>query len=219
MPDHDIHQQQPVLSTGAALSDAHAAVILLHGRGSMAQNILGLAEQLPQDRIVYLAPQAANNNWYPLSGFLPVEENQPYVSSAFETVASLLVHITDAGISPDRIVLGGFSQGACLAAEFVARHPRRYGGLVVLSGALLGPADMPRQYPGSLDGTPVFIGGWDHDPWVTEHQHRLTGDVFQTLGGSVHVEIHAGALHTIRQTEIEFIRDLLTRLTGNDHLK
>jgi predicted esterase len=214
VPDLHIHQGQPVLSAGTPLSEADAAVILLHGRGGMAQDILGLVNHLPQDRVTYLAPQAANRTWYPNSGFLPLEANEPYVSSAFQTLADLLARITDTGIAADKIVLGGFSQGACLAAEFVARHPQRYGGLFVLSGALMGPPDMLRQYAGSLDGTPVYVAGVDRDSWVTEHQLHLTGRVLHDLGGSVHVEVQAGAEHTIRQTEIQYVRDMLAGVGG-----
>ena len=214
MTDQSIHQGQPVASYGAALRDAQAAVILLHGRGSSAQSILALAAQLPQHRIAYLAPQAANYTWWPNSGFIPLESNEPYVSSAFQAVADLLARVAAAGIPAGRTLLGGFSQGACLAAEFAARNPRRYGGLFVLSGALLGPPDMPRHYAGTLDGTPVFIAGCERDPWVTEQQLRLTGRVLQELGGSVQVAIQPGSEHTIRPTEVTALRDMIARSVG-----
>lgn len=210
MSDQQPHQDQPVYTQGAALNDAQRAVVLLHGRGSTAESILRLAAHLPQDATAFLAPQAANQTWYPRSGFLPLEANEPHVSSAFQVVADVLARITGAGIPGERIVLGGFSQGACLAAEFVARHPRRYGGLFVLSGALLGPPDMPRAYGGALDSTPVFIGGCDHDPWVTAEQLRLTGRVLQDLGGAVTVDIVPGREHTVRQSEIEQVSRMLS---------
>ncbi len=175
MPDPHIHQDHPVLTYGTALNETQGAVILMHGRGGTAQNMLGLAAQLPQGDITYLAPQAANQTWYPRSGFIPIEANEPYVSSAFQVIADILARIVDSGIAPGRIVLGGFSQGACLAAEFVARHPQRYGGLFVLSGALMGPPDTPRRYSGSLDGAPVYIGGCEHDPWVRNTSYASRG--------------------------------------------
>ncbi len=214
MTDQTIHQGQPVASHGAALRDAQAAVILLHGRGSSAQSILALAAHLPQPKIAYLAPQAANNTWWPNSGFIPVESNEPYVSSAFQAVADLLARVAAAGIPAGRTLLGGFSQGACLAAEFAARNPRRYGGLFVLSGALLGPPDMLRHYAGSLDGTPVFIAGCERDPWVTERQLHLTGQVLQELGGSVQVAIQPGSEHMIRPTEVTAVSDMIVRSAG-----
>ncbi len=214
MAETRIHQDQPVFTAGTPLDGARAAVVLMHGRGATAQSILALAGELPQDGIAYLAPQAANQTWYPNSGFIPVEGNQPYVASAFETVAGLLARIADAGIPAERVALGGFSQGACLAAEFVARHPRRYGGLFVLSGALLGPVDAPRDYPGSLDGTPVYVGGANRDSWVTEEQLRLTGRVLEALGAVVRVEVQPDSAHTIRQTEIAQVRALVAGLVG-----
>ena len=211
MPNQTIHQDQPVLTSGRSLNDAQAAVILLHGRGSTAQSILGLAPNLPQEKTAYLAPQAAQQTWYPHSGFLPLEVNEPYVSSAFKQIADLIDQVKEAGLAADKIVLGGFSQGACLAAEFTARHPQRYGGLFVLSGALMGPPDAPRQYSGSLDGTPVFVAGSDHDSWVTEEQLRLTGRVLHALGGVVQVEIQPGADHTIRQAEITHVGSMISQ--------
>ena len=211
MPNQQIHRNQPLLTYGVSLNEADVAVILLHGRGSTAQSILGLAAQLPQGKIAYLAPQAAHQTWYPNSGFLPIEANEPYVSSAFQMVVDLTTQIAEAGIAADKIALGGFSQGACLAAEFVARHPQRYGGLFVLSGALMGPPDMPRHDSGSLAGTPVFVGGSDRDLWVTENQLRLTGQVLRELGATVQVEIQSGIEHTIRQTEITFVSNLISQ--------
>ena len=200
-----IHERLPVLEAGASLAGADIAVILLHGRGATAQSMIGLAEILPQERIAYLAPQAANHTWYPFSGFDPLERNEPFVSSAFQTISDLISRLVDDGIPADRIGLGGFSQGACLASEYVARNPRRYGGLIVLSGALMGPVDSPRDYSGSLDGTPVLISGADRDSWVTETQLRLTAQVMESLGGAVDIEIYPGAEHTIRESEIAHV--------------
>lgn len=212
MPNQLIHQDQPVLTGGISLKDAEVAVILLHGRGSTAQSILGLAPHLPQEKTAYLAPQAAQQTWYPHSGFLPLEVNEPYVSSAFQKIADLIDQVKEAGLAADQIVLGGFSQGACLAAEFIAQYPQRYGGLFVLSGALMGPPDAPRQYSGSLDGTPVFIAGSDHDSWVTEEQLRLTGRVLHALGGAVQVEIQPGTEHAIRQAEITYVSRMISKV-------
>jgi predicted esterase len=211
------HQDQPLFTAGTPLNEAEVAVILLHGRSSTAQSILSLAAHLPQESTAYLAPQAANQTWYPNSGFIPLEANEPYVSSAFQMLTERLAWVSEAGIPTDRIVLGGFSQGACLAAEFVARHPQRYGGLFVLSGALMGPPDMARQYTGSLDGTPVYVGGADRDAWVTEQQLRLTGDVLQELGGAVRVEVQSDTQHTVRQNEIAHVRDMIAQVREREH--
>ena len=209
MIDPQFHQNQTVLTYGTDLNDAQMAVILLHGRGSTAQSILGLAPHLPQEKIAYLAPQATHQTWYPNSGFIPIDANEPYVSSAFQRIADLLAQITGAGIAADKIVLGGFSQGACLVAEFVARHPLRYGGVFVFSGALMGPPDSSRAYSGSLDDTPVLVSGHDQDSWVTAKQLRLTGQVLEELGADVRVEIQPGTDHGIRQTEIAYASSMI----------
>ncbi len=210
-----IHQGLPVLTAGPDLSDARAAAILLHGRGASAKSMIELAELFPHTQIAYLAPQAASKTWYPYSGFDPIERNEPYVTSAFETIVDLIDDLVAAGLPFGQIVLGGFSQGACLAAEFAARNPRRYGGLILLSGALMGPPDLPRDYPGSLDGTPVVIGGAERDPWVTEAQLRLTGQVLESLGGEVDIEISSGAEHTVRESEIIRVQAMLETLAGS----
>ena len=159
-----------------------------------------------------MAPQAAGRTWYPLSGFVPIESNEPHVSSAFRTIDALLARARSAGVPDERIVIGGFSQGACLASEYAARHPRRYGGLFVLSGALMGPATAPRAYPGSLAGTPVFVGGCDHDSWVTEAQLRMTADTLERLGAEVQIEVVPGAEHTVRASELERVRAMIEGL-------
>lgn len=203
MTPQRIHQDVPALTYGAKLADAHAVAILLHGRGASAQSMADLAAHLPHDGIAYVLPQAANHTWWPNSGFAPFAANEPYLSSALATVEAHLENVITAGFSTDKIILGGFSQGACLAVEFVARHAARYGGVLVFSGALLGPQDTPRNYEGSLDGTPVFMGGATHDSWVSEPQIRDTAKVLTALGGQVTLQIHPGADHTIRPSEIE----------------
>src|SRR5690606_861382 len=141
-------------------------MILAHGRGASAENILGLTRQLPVDGFAFLAPDAAGHTWYPYSFLVPLEQNEPYLSSALSLLGSVVDRVLDAGIAPERLILLGFSQGACLSLEFAARNARRYGGVAALTGGLIGADDTPRDYPGSLDGTPVFIGSSDPDPHV-----------------------------------------------------
>lgn len=213
MVQQRIHQGQPVLTYGSALEEAEAAVILLHGRGSDARSMLDLAALLPSKGIAYLMPQAANHTWYPNSGFSPLQANEPYLSSAMATITDLLAQVSAAGIAASKTVLGGFSQGACLASEFVAQHATRYGGLVVFSGALMGPLEMPRDYAGSLAKTPVFIGGVDHDPWVNEAQLRHAAKTLEALGGQVTLQILKGAEHTIRPSEVEKAAAIIQKAT------
>lgn len=202
----NMHETQPVATAGVPLTDASLAVILLHGRGATSQSILQLAGELPQQGVSYLAPQAANRVWWPNSGFAPLEVNEPFITSALQTVSGLVNRITASGIPPAHIVIGGFSQGACLAAEYVAQHAQRYGGLFVLSGALLGPLDRQYNYTGSLENTPVFIGGVEQDVWVRRQQFDQTGAVLEALGGQVIMDIQPGNEHTVRPAEIEQVK-------------
>jgi phospholipase/carboxylesterase len=207
------HQGQPVLAAGETLERAQAAMVLVHGRGASAKDILTLAAELQQPGFVYLAPQAANNTWYPYSFLAPIERNQPYLSSALATLEAVLAHIAAAGIPPERTILLGFSQGACLATEFAARNAQRYGGLVGLSGGLIGPDGTPRDYPGTLDGTPVFLGCSDVDPHIPAARVEHSAEVLRQLGGAVTARLYPGMGHTVNEDEIEFVRQIMATLT------
>src|SRR4026209_1238478 len=147
------HQGQPIRTAGEALASARAAVLMLHGRGASAEDILSLAGELHHPGFAYLAPQAAENTWYPNRFLVPLADNEPWLSSALAFVGDVLAQIVNVGIPSERVILLGFSQGACLTLEFAARNARRYGGVIGLSGALIGPDDSPRNYPCSLSGT------------------------------------------------------------------
>jgi len=203
------HEGQPVFMAGQPLETAQAAMILVHGRGASAQSILTLAEDLPHPGFAYFAPQAHDYTWYPNRFMEPLETNEPYLSSALQLLANLVTHIEAAGIPAERIVIGGFSQGACLSAEFVARNARRWGGLFVLSGGLIGPDGTPRDYPGSLDGTPAFIGCGDRDLHIPQERVHETAAVLEQLGGQVVERIYPGMGHQINQDELEHLRQLI----------
>jgi predicted esterase len=187
-------------------------MILLHGRGASAENILELADEFVQQDIAYLAPQAAGYTWYPYRFVEPVERNEPYLSSALQMVAEVLASVREAGIPAEKTVLLGFSQGACLALEFAARNAVRYGGVVGLSGGLIGPDDASRDYEGSLDSTPIFIGCSDVDPHIPLYRVEETADVLSRLGGDVTKRIYPGMDHTVNEDEVEFVRSLLAGL-------
>jgi predicted esterase len=208
------HENQPVLRAGQPLSEARAAVILVHGRGATAENILELADYLPHPSLAYLAPQAAGNTWYPYSFLMPMEQNEPYLSSALARLAALLAEVERAGIPAERVVLAGFSQGACLASEFVARQARRYGGLLAFSGGLIGPPGTPRTYAGALDGTPVFLGCSDVDPHIPLARVNETAEVLTRLGAVVDKRIYPRLGHTINQDEIEAAATLVAAVGG-----
>lgn len=199
----DPHAGQPVLTAGKPLAAASGALILIHGRGATAESILDLADYLPHPDLAYLAPQAADYTWYPYSFLSPLARNEPYLSSALARVAAVVAQVEAAGIPPARIVLGGFSQGACLASEYVARHAQRYGGLLVFSGGLIGPEGAPRDYDGTLAGTPVFVGCSDVDPHIPIDRVRETADVLTRLGARVDSRVYPRMGHTINQDEID----------------
>lgn len=188
---------------GAPLAKARGAMILLHGRGATAESILDLADFIPHPGLAYLAPQAADYAWYPYSFLEPLSRNEPYLSSALATVDRLVAEIEAAGIPTARIVLAGFSQGACLAAEYAARHARRFGGLLIFSGGLIGPDGTPRDYPGSLDGTPALLGCSDADPYIPVGRVRQTATLFERMGAAVDLRIYPRMGHTINDDEIK----------------
>jgi predicted esterase len=209
--NENIHQGQRVIKMGAKIDDAKLIVILLHGRGATAESMLPIAEALQMDGIRFMVPQAALNRWYPNTAFGPLETNEPDLSSALGVVDSLVKEAHENGFSDQQIVFGGFSQGACLAAEYLARNARKYAGLFVFSGALIGPKGMPRNYPGSFDGMPVFIGGSDVDPWVAHDLLSETATVFEKMGADVDFRTYPGMGHTVNQDEIDRVRALLLK--------
>jgi predicted esterase len=206
------HRALKTYATGVPLAEAKAAMILIHGRGATAASILELAGELHHADTAYLAPQADGNSWYPYSFLAPIERNEPALSSALRAIADVLAQAEAAGIPAERTVIGGFSQGACLASEFVARNPRRYGGLFVLSGGLIGPPGNSHAYSGSLDGTPIFLGCSDidvHIPLVRVHESAA---VFERLDGQVTKRIYPSMGHTVIQDEIDHIQRIVDAL-------
>jgi len=208
------HQGQPVLAEGEALPSAEAAMLMLHGRGASAEDILLLSHELAQPGFAYLAPQAAGHTWYPNRFIAPLESNEPHLSSALQLIDTILAGVAAAGIPLERTMLVGFSQGACLALEYAARHPTRYGGLVGWSGGLIGPPGTRWDYPGSLAGTPVFLGCSDVDIHVPKTRVDLTRDVLQAAGGDVTERIYPNMGHTVNQDEIDFVKGLMLALTN-----
>lgn len=208
----DPHRDQPLLTAGAPLNQARAAMILIHGRGARADNILEITRELPQAGLAFLAPQAAGNVWYPNRFIAPLADNEPWLSSALARVESVLAQVTQAGIPPERTLLLGFSQGACLTLEFAARHAQHYGGVVGLSGGLIGPEGTPRTYPGSLAGTPVFLGCSDVDFHIPKELVNEAAEVLQRLGGNVTKRLYPNHDHSINQDEIEFVQAMLSEV-------
>jgi predicted esterase len=209
-----MHQGQQVLITGKVLEEASAAMIMIHGRGASAASILELGGEFDAPEFAFVAPQAAGSVWYPYPFMYPIEQNEPALSSALATVGEVFKAVETAGIPAEKIMLLGFSQGACLASEFAARNTRRYGGLIVLSGGLIGPPGTPRTYPGSLEGTPVFIGCSDIDPHIPLTRVKETSVILESLGAKVTERIYPGMGHTVNIDEIKTIQELMAALVA-----
>jgi predicted esterase len=193
------------------VSDARLAVILLHGRGASAEDILSLSEQFGLDDVAYVAPQAAGHSWYPYSFLAPIEQNEPGISSALGVLSRIVSNFEQQGISSNRIGLVGFSQGACLALEFAARHAQSYAAVVGLSGGLIGPPGTPRDYVGSLQGTDVFLGCSDVDQHIPLERVHESVDVFRRLGANVDERIYAQMGHLVNHDEVDAAIALLKR--------
>ena len=208
------HQGQPIRTAGKPLASARAAVLMLHGRGASAGDILSLAGELHQPGFTYLAPEASENAWYPNRFLVPIEYNEPWLSSALSFVGDVFSQIVNAGIPPERVILLGFSQGACLALEFAARNARRYGGVVALSGGLIGPDEAPRDYKGSLEHTPVFLGCSDVDIHIPKERVQHAAGVLRDLDGNVTERLYPNMGHSVNQDEITFVRSMMELLVA-----
>ena len=214
-PTHAIsgpHAGQPIRMRGEPLERAQAAMIMIHGRGAAAEDILALSNELNQSGFTFLAPQAAGNVWYPNRFLAPLAQNEPWLSSALDFVGDIYNQIVNAGIPAERIMLLGFSQGACLTLEFAARNAHRYGGIVGLSGALIGPDDTLRDYKGSLDGTPVFLGCSDVDFHVPKERVNEAAEDLQKLGGKVTKRLYPNMDHSVNVDEVKFVRGMMESL-------
>lgn len=206
---NDPHAGQPVLHAGVAVAEARLAAILVHGRGASADDILGLAHELDTHDVAYLAPQAAGFSWYPYSFLSPLAQNEPGLTSALGVIGTLVARLGEQGVPAERVVLMGFSQGACLSLEFAARHARRYRAVAALSGGLIGPAGTPRAYPGTFAGTPVLLGCSDIDPHIPLERVRESAEVLRGMGASVDERIYPRMGHTVNRDELDAVAALL----------
>jgi phospholipase/carboxylesterase len=212
----DPHRNQPILQRGAALESAKGAVVLLHGRGASAEDILGLAQDFDLPALAYLAPEAAEHTWYPYSFLSPIEQNQPWLDSALKLVGETIQRAITAGIERQKVAIVGFSQGACLATDFVARNAARYGGLVAFTGGLIGPHGAKFVYSGELAGTPCFLGAGDRDPHVPWKRVEESAAVLSDLRAAVTLRRYPGLPHTINQDEIDHAKIILRRIGARE---
>ncbi|RQH00863.1 alpha/beta hydrolase [Natrarchaeobius oligotrophus] len=218
------HQGQPLVTGGTPLEEADAATVLVHGRGATARSILGIGTEVHREGVALLAPQAAGNEWYPNSFLAPVESNEPGRTSGLRAVADAIEAAGDAGVPSERVLILGFSQGGCLASEFVARTPRRYGGIVALSGGLIGEsadleeyasdagADTDGSGDAGLEGTLAFLGCSDVDPHIPLERVHETTRVLEALGADVTERIYEGMGHGVNEDELAFVAGMVERL-------
>ena len=204
------HKKQ-VITQGPPLSETGKALILIHGRGATAESILSLAEHLPVADFSLFAPQATNNSWYPYSFMAPASQNQPALNSALDQIDDLVKSILEQGISSRHIYLLGFSQGACLTAEYATRHARHYGGLLVFTGGLIGQELNNSNYPGNFEGTPVLITTGDPDPHVPVSRVEETVKIMEEHGAVVKKKIYKSRPHTILPEEINLASEILAK--------
>ncbi len=208
----DPHANQPLLHAGTDLSKAKAVLVMIHGRGASAQSILSRYDEFRMDGLAALAPQAAGSTWYPQSFLAPIAANQPFLNSAISRVQLIVEDLIVRGFQSEQIALLGFSQGACLTSEFVARNPKRYGAVMALTGGLIGPPGTLRDYPGTLNQTPVFLGSGDPDPHVPFERVRETETVLNRMGAKVELRRYPGMAHLINEDELEICRAMVKQI-------
>ena len=210
----DPHARQPVLRGGVPVERARLVAILIHGRGASAADILSLSEELTPGDVAYLAPQAAGSTWYPMSFMSPIPQNEPGITSGLRTIARLIAEVAAQGVPQERVMLLGFSQGACLSLEFAARRAGRYAAVVGLSGGLIGPPGTPRAYAGTFESTPVFLGCSDVDAHIPLARVRESADIFRRMGAAVDERIYPRMGHTVNQDELQAVNALLSAGAG-----
>ena len=217
-----VHADGRIARAGLAPENAERAMILVHGRGATPESILTLADELPGDLgFAFVAPGASEStahprSWYPNSFLAPSDSNEPGLSSGLAKIQEALVELEQHGIAPENIVLLGFSQGACLTTEFAARCARRWGGVVALTGGLIGDGDAPRNYAGTFHGTPIFLGCSDCDPHVPLWRVDQTEEVFRRMGARVEKRIYPGMPHTVIRDELDWVANTMHRLANEN---
>ena len=209
---NDVHRGQPMAAAGVPLGDSRAVMIMVHGRNAAPKNILDLVPRLDRPAWTYLAPAAAKNTWYPYSFMAETVMNEPALSSALHALERLVAGVQARGIRREQIVLLGFSQGACLAAECAVRAAARYGGIMIYSGGLIGPPGTTWACPGSFDGTPVFLGCSDADAHVPKTRVDESAEVFTRMGAQVTERIYPAMGHLVNEDEIVFAQSVMDRI-------
>jgi phospholipase/carboxylesterase len=203
-----MHKKQ-IVATGKKLQEAGKALIMIHGRGGSAEDILSVANYLPVNDFALVAPNATNNTWYPYSFLAKPSENEPWLSSALSVIKEVVADINSAGITNENIFFLGFSQGACLTLEFVTRNATKYGGVIAFTGGLIGDKIYPENYSGDFAGTTVFIGSSDPDPHVPVERVNASAEILEKMKAKVTKKIYRNMGHTISEDEIETVNELI----------
>lgn len=206
------HQKSNTVHAGADIERASGALIMIHGRGATAESIIMLAEEFGDHNLHIVAPQASQFQWYPNSFLAPTQQNEPGLSSGLQAIHTIIAELEEKGIKKEKTILLGFSQGACLASEYVARHPAKYGGLIVFSGGLIGDSISAENYSGSLEQTPVFMGCSDIDHHIPEERVHDSAEILESLGASLTRKIYPGMGHTVNEDEIKHATEIITSI-------
>ncbi|WP_158735740.1 alpha/beta hydrolase [Alteribacillus sp. YIM 98480] len=209
------HLEQPVIRQGASLLQSKAVVVMMHGRSQTTDDILSLVDRIDLPDVHYMAPQAAGNSWYPKGFMEKLSENEPHVSDALKSYHARITSLLEEGVPLNKIVLAGFSQGACLTAEYALRHPGRYGGLLLFTGGALGPEGTRWKPNGSFNETPVFLGSSDVDSWVPEKRVHETAAAFEQAGAHVTKKIYKGMDHLVNDEEIAAAREMIQKVQAS----
>ena len=209
MHDTNNSHKKNIVTAGVAIEEAKKALIMIHGRGGSAEDILSLATHLQVKDFALLAPQATGNTWYPYSFMVPPVQNEPWLSSALSLLKAVVGDVTEQGIAVENIYFLGFSQGACLTLEFVTRNAQRYGGVTAFTGGLIGDKIYPENYSGDFAGTPVFIGSSNPDPHVPVERVYATSNILKAMHADVTEKVYNNMGHTINQDEIDWVNKLI----------
>lgn len=191
------------ITTGKKLGEARKALVLIHGRGATAEDIIGLGNEFNAKEFAFVAPQATNYTWYPYSFLAPVKQNEPWLTSAIKLIDDVVADIRVSGITDNNIFFAGFSQGACLTLEYVARNARKWGGVVAFTGGLIGDKIYKENYSGDFAGTNVFIGTSDPDPHVPVQRVQESTRILEGMNARVTEKVYKGMGHTISMDEIQ----------------
>jgi phospholipase/carboxylesterase len=195
--------KKKIITAGKSLKETSKALIMIHGRGATAEDILSLADYLAVDDYALIAPQATNNTWYPFSFLALPQQNEPWLSSALSLLNEIVKDLNNENITTDHIYFIGFSQGACLTLEFVTRNAKRYGGVVAFTGGLIGNKIYPENYKGDFENTSVFIGSSNPDPHIPVQRVKASADIMQSMHAKVTTKVYDNMGHTINEDEIQ----------------